>query len=223
LKQNEEELTLKSLYSISIAYLSLYDLKVAEEIMLIVYEEAQKNKLKTGSIGNALGVFALHRKDYETAAKYFKQSMDLNQRINRGIGEYNSGLNLLLTYTFSNNIYMSNRLVKRVERLGVLQNNSDRMKYFELIEVLAKVVKNGPLNQAEKVEAQEKIDTIASEFIKTAVNDFISPSLGIAVKPTSKIKKEVPEWMLAALDDMQCSKEAITPSVLKQSLKKDKK
>ena len=64
-------------------------------------------------------------------------------------------------------------------------------------------MKDSPLSQADKVAAQENIDNIGSELVRTAVNDFISPSLGLEVKSKSRIKKEVPEWITTNLDSMQ--------------------
>jgi hypothetical protein len=208
---------LKGLHSISGAYLSLNELKVAEEIAQMVYRGVLENNMDSwkGAAVGTLGIFALHRKDYNIASQYFRQSMDAHQHSKSKSGEYHSGLNLLLTYVLKQDLQMYERLVERLERLDVIRNDSDRKKYLYLIKALAGVVKDGSLSVSDEAAVKDVIKNIESQTIRTAVDDFISPPLGIDVKPISKIVNKVPKWVIEILDNNHCSNETVTLNLLK--------
>ena len=79
-------------------------------------------------------------------------------------------------------------------------------------------MKNGPVSKADKISLQETINSIESNSIKIAINDFISPQLGLELRPAPLEVEKVPTWVLRTLDANQCFKKEITPSLLKDSL-----
>lgn len=208
--------TLQSIYSLSIVNSYLKKMSVAEDLMMIVHNELRKKKLDASfaTTNNALGVFALHKKDYEAASKYFRSSMNIHQKMSFMSGEYNAGLNLLLSYVLHKNLTLYNRLVKRIERFNKQHNDPDKKLYFELIVMLADVIDKGAYSELDKKIATSKINSISSQLVKTASVDFIAPGLGVSITLPIDKAKIPPQWITDILLKEQCVNETITPEIL---------
>ena len=215
-KYSKGGFTLQSIYSLSIVNSYLKKMSVAEDLMMIVHNELRKEKLDAsfGATSNALGVFALHKKDYEAASKYFRSSMDIHQKMGFMSGEYNAGLNLLLSSVLHKNLTLYNRLVKRIKRFNKQHNDPDKKLYFELIVMLAEVIDTGAYSELGTEVATSKINTISSQIVKTASLDFIAPKLGVSITlPIDKVKSP-PKWVIDILFKEKCVNETITPEIL---------
>ena len=56
--------------------------------------------------------------------------MDIHQKMGFMSGEYNAGLNLLLSSVLHKNLTLYNRLVKRIKRFNKQHNDPDKKLYF---------------------------------------------------------------------------------------------
>ena len=218
---------LRGAYMIANSYLSLGNIEMAEQIMTRLYAIAKANNKSAwfGAMQSALGIYALHRKDYVSAASYFRQSMTEHQKQNKYSGEFNSALNLLLTFALANNDKYQ-RLLPRVVRLSSKNGDSDRKQLIELIKILRKVKMDvNQIKQVDKLAIDTIMASIQSSTVKAAARNFILPELFILPEPfilsaypdghnkKSDTNKEL-YWMQKVLDDYQCTKENI--DVIKQ-------
>lgn len=214
---SKHQIPIQSLYSLSIVNSYLKNMIFAEELMMIVHKELAKEKsdTKLAVTSNALGVFALHKKDYETASEHFRKSMDIHQKTGSLSGEYNAGLNLLLSYVLNKNLTFYNRLIKRIERFNKQHNDPDKKLYFELIIMLANVIESENYSELDTKVATSKINEIESATIKTATVDFIAPHLGVnIVHPKEKLGAS-PQWVIDILNKEKCFSETLDYSIFK--------
>lgn len=202
---DSEQFTLHTKYSLSNAYQMIKEFSRAEAIMLQIYEKIDDSYSHSwkGSISNALGIFSLERKDYKQAAKYFRQAMDFYQEKDNAIKEYNSGLNLLLTFSLSRDIDMYNRLYNRMERMGLKHNDNDRNIYLEFI---ARLTTQAELSNDDKQTINQRVEQIESSFIKSAITDYILPELGVEFAPVDNVVIKIPDWVNGVLIERSCDK-----------------
>ena len=195
---------LRGAYMIANSYLSLGDVKAAQSIVLRLYEVA-KGLNKTswfGAIQSTLGIYALHRKDYAVAARYFRDSMVQHQKVNRYSGEFNSALNLLLTFALDNSAKYE-RLLYRVVRLSVKNGDSDRMELIKLIKVLRKV-KSDKYYRVDEAQVNRIMDNIQSSTVSTAAKEFILPYVLSSYQREAKWSKPAPDWIKTILTNQLC-------------------
>ncbi len=202
LSKNEQE-KIKAAYRISNAYLSENQIDQAELIMTKLLNIAtQQNKLAWfGPIKSTMGIYALHRNEYLNAEKLFKESINAHQSIQNYSGEFNSGLNLLLTFALNNNPNYE-RINYRVTMLAKKNNDMDRALLLQLIKLVKSASESNNYDKYQK-EAIQHYNNVQSSTVKAAARNFIFPSL--KVKHDIPDLKPAPQWVDSAMSRLKCN------------------
>jgi len=192
----------KAAYRISNAFLNDGNIDNAEiimkELLRIAVNRGKQNWL--GPIKSTMGIYALYRKEYLVAEKFFTESMLMHQEHQNYSGEFNSILNLLLTFLLSESDKFE-RIEYRVARLSKKNKDSDRHKLFQLIQ-LVKTSKLEGDNKKHQGLAMQYFEQIKSSTVKKAATDFIFPQLKMTVIESKVTYKA--NWIREFLVKLEC-------------------
>jgi len=195
----------RAAYRVANAYLSDGDIVNAERIMKELLRVAikQGNQSWLGPIKSTMGIYALYKKDYLTAETFFSESISMHQERQNYSGEFNSLLNLLLTFLLSDNEKFV-RIEHRVTRLSQKNEDTDRNILLKLIQLVrtSKIEKN-----VEKYQnlAMQYFGQIESSTVKKAAKDFILPELKITPnEPPMNFKSN---WVREFMLKLECQAE----------------
>ncbi|GMM85489.1 hypothetical protein [Pseudoalteromonas sp. MTN2-4] len=201
-KAKTDQNKLRASYRVSNSLLSEGNVTEAEKIMnqLLFIAEAKNLKAWLGGIKSTLGIYALHVKDYAKAKRLFKESMLAHQDFQNYSGEFNSGLNLLLSFALDSDNNFE-RIIDRVKGLANKNDDRDRLNLLRLIEILYEVKTIG-LRSWHQEAATDILVKIESSTVRSAAKKFIWPELKLKVSEAKQ--QQAPNWITDKLVDFDC-------------------
>lgn len=168
------------------------------------------NQLWLALVSEALGIAALEDNEFTLASESFRVAMDIHQETTDRRAEFNSSLNLLLSFALRRDFDHFSRLEGRVRRLSRASSNKDLQIYFESIQATASSLRDGPLPPIQVSYLKKRLSQVQSQLIHRAIVRNMKRHLGLSlVNIPDEINKTGEEQtkdktLIRALDDAHC-------------------
>lgn len=177
LKNPKESLSL--VISLAISHVQLTNHNAAKKYFLVAAELARKNAntdMEAVAL-NSIGVMLLSDKQYLEAQTYFKRAMELHQSAGNISNHILTGENLLLSFLLSNDLAMFERLYPRIKRFMVHEDDKDKNTYLNFIHAAFLYVKTGQIDESEKEQLQNQLNSVKSQLIVQPIEKYLLPVL----------------------------------------------
>lgn len=171
------------LYSLGVAYKSNGQIDKGDTIFtwLDAYADNIGNLTWKALVSEALGISALERDEYQVASVHFREAMDIHQKNADRRSEFNSSVNLLLSFALAKNFERFDRLEGRVLRLSRASNNKDLHIYLEWIQATAALLRKEAVPAFTLTFLYKRLSQVQSQLIVQAIQKNLARHLPIAV------------------------------------------
>lgn len=202
------------LYSLGVAYKSNGQNEKGDTIFIWLDSYADKigNLAWKALVSEALGISALERNDYKTASIHFREAMDIHQKNADRRSEFNSSVNLLLSFALAKDFERFDRLEGRVLRLSRASNNRDLQIYLEWIQATEATLRKETVPEFTVTLLNKRLSQVQSQLIVQAIHKNLGRHLPFPVEVNTKnsegenIERKLQHTSLFyMLDDANCN------------------